>query len=85
MQQVATEAPSPNDTRHDVFVAVPIKRPEEVIVCARRDQFPNPECAQSFIAMNLIGKASYRRALVPQWRAIHERLVAYLKAHEVHP
>ena len=84
MQQVATEAPAPNDTRHDLFVLEPIDRPGEVVACLRRDQFPNPKCAQSVIAMNLIVKASYRRAVVPQWHAIHDRLVAYLKAHEVH-
>ena len=83
MQQVATEPLRPDDTRHDVFVREPIDRPEEVVDCFRKDQFPDPECAQSFIAMNLIVKASYPRALVPQWRAIHERLVAYLKAREV--
>ncbi len=83
MQQVATEAPSPNDTRHDVFVREPIERPEEVIACARSDEFPSPECAESFVAMNLIVKASYRRTLVPQWQAIHDRLIDFLKAHEV--
>ncbi len=81
-QQVATEAPGPNDNRRDVFVREPIERPEEVIACTRKDQFPDPDCEQSFIAMNLIVKASYPRALVPQWRAIHDRLVAYIKGHE---
>ncbi len=86
MQQVATEAATlPDEARHDVFVRMPIDRPQEVIACTRKDQFPDPDCAQSFIAMSLIMKASYSRALVPQWRAIHDRLVAYLEAHEVKP
>ena len=83
-EQVATEALTRSDeAKHDVFVREPIARPEEVIDCFRKDHFPNPECAQSFVAMNLIIKASYRRALVPQWRDIHDRLVAFLKAQEV--
>ena len=86
MQQVATEATTlPDEARHDVFVRVPIDRPEEVIACTRKDQFPDPDCAQSFAAISLTMKASYPRALVPQWRTIHDRLVTYLKAHEVKP
>ena len=84
MQQVATEAPGSNDFKQDVFVREPIEQPKEVVVCFRKDQFPDPECEQNFVAMNLIVKASYPRALVPQWRAIHDRLVAYVEAHEVH-
>ena len=84
MQQVATEAPTaPDEAKHDVFVRVQIEQPQEVIACTRKDQLPNPECDQSFIAMNVIVQASYRRALVPEWREIHERLVAFLKAQEV--
>lgn len=86
MEQVATEAPTPPDAaKHDVFVREPIEQPEEVVDCFRKDHFPNPECAQSFVTMNLIIKASYRRALVPQWRDIHDRLIAFLKAQEVKP
>ena len=86
MEQVATEALTRSDeAKHDVFVRKPIGQPEEVIDCFRKDHFPNPECAQSFITMNLIIRASYRRALVPQWRDIHDRLVAFLKAQEVKP
>ena len=85
MQQVATEAPGPNSFKQDVFVREPIEPPQEVISCFRKDQFPDPECAQSFIAMNLIVKVSYPRALVPQWRNIHDRLATFLKAQEVKP
>ena len=84
MEQVATEMLTrPDEAKHDVFIRKPIERPEEVIDCFRKDHFPNPECAQSFVTMNLIIKASYRRALVPQWRDIHDRLVAFLKTQEV--
>ncbi len=86
MQQVATEAPTaPDEARHDVFVRMPIEQPQEVIACTRKDQFPDPDCEQSFTAMSLIMKASYPRALVPQWRDIHDRLVTFLAAHEVKP
>ncbi len=84
MQQVATEAPTaPDEARRDVFVRTPIEQPQEVIACTRKDQFPDPDCEQSFAAMSLIMKASYPRALVPQWRAIHDRLIAYFETHEV--
>ena len=86
MMQVATEAATlPDEATHDVFVRTPIDRPDEVIACTRQDQFPDPDCAQSFTAMSLVMKVSYKRALVPQWRAIHERLVVYLEAHEIKP
>ena len=84
MEQVAVEPSLSDEARHDVFVRRPIDRPQEVIACTRRDQFPDPDCVQSFVTMNLIVKASYPRTLVPQWHDIHDRLVAYLKAHEVH-
>ena len=86
MEQVATEAATLRDeAKHDVFVRTPIDRPQEVIACTRKNQFPNPECDQSFVAMSLVLQASYRRALVPQWHDIHDRLVAYFKSHEVKP
>ncbi len=84
MEQVATEAPTrPDEAKHDVFVREPIAQSEEIIDSSRKDHFPNPECVQSFVTMNLIIKASYRRALVPHWRDIHDRLVIFLKAQEV--
>lgn len=85
MQQVATETPGPNSFKQDVFVREPIEKPQEVISCLRKDQFSDPDCAQSFIAMNLIVKVSYSRMLVPQWRDIHDRLVTFLRAQEVKP
>ena len=84
MTRVETEPALPDAIQHDVFVREPIGTPEEFIQCARGDKdVVAPECSQMFVVLNLIVKASYRRALVPQWREIHTRIAAYLTQHEV--
>ncbi len=85
IERVAVAGLSALSAPHDVFVADPIEHPVEFIDCSRHtEMITNPECAQTFVASNLILKVSYRRALVPQWREIHAAVVTFLVNHEVH-
>ena len=84
MMQVHIERSVPADaTQYDVFVAEPTDRVQEFVQCARESSAPMPDCAQTFVAQNLLLKVSYRRGLVAQWRDIHARVLAFLHSYEV--
>lgn len=84
MVRVQAEVRQPTDaTQVDVFVREPIARAEEFIVCAHGQAVSAPDCAQTFVAFNLILKVSYPRRLVTQWRDIHAGIVAFLQKYEV--
>ncbi len=84
MQKVETDPQISDALHHEIFVREPIDQPQEFIDCIMKDgPVVDPACAQTFVAANLIIKASYPQALAPQWRDIHARIAAYLAQHEV--
>lgn len=86
MKRVRAEVLVPGSGKRDVFAEEPLAHPHRFISCAEGGgSTVDPECFEDFVAAGMSFKVSYRRALVPHWREIEARTIAFFRDHEVHP